>query len=49
MPRWIWPDFWPKAVRIEMLPFEPDPARVPPVSFTGRLRPNRMVNEPYEP
>lgn len=48
VPRWGKIDHWPKAVRIEMMPLEPDPSRIPPMTFTGLIRPNRMVQEQYE-
>lgn len=46
-PVWRRADLWPAAIRIEMGPLEPDPARVPPMTFTGIIRPNRLVGEQY--
>ncbi|HEY3443411.1 MAG TPA: prepilin-type N-terminal cleavage/methylation domain-containing protein [Paludibaculum sp.] len=48
LPRWVRMDYWPKAVRIEMMPLEPDASKVPPMTFTGLIRPNRAVGEQYE-
>ena len=48
LPRWVRMDQWPKAVRIEMMPLEQDASRIPPMTFTGLIRPNRMVQEQYE-
>lgn len=47
VPAWIRPDYWPRAIRIEMAPLEADSVRIPPMTFTGLIRPNRMVEEPY--
>ncbi len=47
VPVWVRRDYWPRAIRIEMAPLEADPVRVPPMTFTGLIRPNRMVEEPY--
>jgi prepilin-type N-terminal cleavage/methylation domain-containing protein len=47
VPLWVRPDYWPAAIRIEMMPREMDPVRVPPMTFTGRIRPNRAVQEQY--
>jgi hypothetical protein len=47
VPVWVRRDVWPRAIRIEMAPLEADPVRVPPLTFTGLIRPNRMVEEPY--
>lgn len=47
VPVWTNADYWPRAIRVEMAPLEADPVRVPPMSFTGIVRPNRMVQEPY--
>jgi hypothetical protein len=30
-----------------MATLEADPVRIPPMTFTGLIRPNRMVEEPY--
>ena len=46
--RWVRSDYWPKAIRIEMAALEPDPSKVPPLTFTGLIRPNRMPQENYE-
>lgn len=48
VPVWSRQDLWPAAVRIEMLPLEPDSSRVPPMTFTGRFRPNRRPGEQFE-
>ncbi|GIU74590.1 MAG: hypothetical protein KatS3mg004_1677 [Bryobacteraceae bacterium] len=48
-PRWRRPDLWPAAIRIEMAALDPAGAALPPVTFTGRIRPNRMAGERYEP
>lgn len=48
LPAWTRQDLWPAAVRIEMLPLEPDSSRVPPMTFTGRIRPNRRPGEQFE-
>lgn len=48
VPRWTRMDLWPKAVRIEMAPLELDASKVPPLTFTGLIRPNRMPQENYE-
>jgi prepilin-type N-terminal cleavage/methylation domain-containing protein len=48
VPIWRRMDFWPKAVRIEMAPLDQDPTRIPPLTFTGRIRPNLQPMEPYE-
>ncbi len=47
LPLWGRVDIWPSAVRIEMAPLEQDPVRLPPMTFTGRIRPNRGVYETY--
>lgn len=50
--QWVaqWPrrDLWPSAIRIEMIPLEGRLQRVPPMTFTGLIRPNRFPGEPYE-
>jgi len=48
--RWLpeWPlGQWPTAVRIDMAPLDPDPARLPLMSVTVPIRVNRLPNEPY--
>lgn len=47
VPVWVRPDYWPRAIRVEMAPLDTDPVRIPPMTFTGMIRPNRMVEEPY--
>ena len=47
VPVWVRRDYWPRAIRVEMAPLEADPVRVPPLTFTGLIRPNRMVEEQY--
>jgi len=47
--RWLpeWPlGKWPTAVRIDMAPLDPDPARLPLMSITV---PVRVTRKPYEP
>lgn len=50
-PQWVpvWPTktLWPAAIRIEMAPLEGDQARVPPMTFTGRIRMDRPPGEEY--
>jgi prepilin-type N-terminal cleavage/methylation domain-containing protein len=48
VPAWTRTDRWTKAIRIEMAPLEADAARVAPMTFTGRIRPNRVPFELYE-
>jgi len=48
VPLWVRTDHWPRAIRIEMIPLEMEPVRLPPMTFTGRIRPNRMNREPYD-
>ncbi|MBN9658258.1 MAG: prepilin-type N-terminal cleavage/methylation domain-containing protein [Acidobacteria bacterium] len=48
VPAWTRQDLWPAAVRIDILPLEPDASRVPPMTFTGRFRPNRRPGEQFE-
>lgn len=48
VPRWVKLDEWPKAVRIEMIPLEADASKIPPMTFTGLIRPNRLPREDYE-
>ncbi|WP_321475898.1 prepilin-type N-terminal cleavage/methylation domain-containing protein [uncultured Paludibaculum sp.] len=48
VPAWTKQDQWPAAVRIEMVPLEPDASRVQPMTFTGRFRPNRRPGEQFE-
>jgi prepilin-type N-terminal cleavage/methylation domain-containing protein len=43
---WVRPE-WPKAVRIEMGPLEPDPTRVLPATLTMPVRPARKLDEDY--
>ncbi len=48
--RWLpaWPlGKWPTAVRIDMAPLDPDPARLPLMSVTVPMRVNRQAYEPY--
>ncbi len=48
--RWFpeWPlGKWPTAVRIDMAPLNPDPARLPLMSLTVPMRVNRQPYEPY--
>lgn len=40
VPRWVKPEF-PRAIRIEMLPLEPLPSRVPPLTITVPVRVDR--------
>lgn len=47
VPVWVRQDLWPRAIRVEMAPLDADPVRIPPLTFTGLIRPNRMVEEPY--
>lgn len=47
VPLWVKMDRWPRALRVEMGPMEADPVRVPPLTFTGMVRPNRGVEEGY--
>ncbi|MCS7043243.1 MAG: prepilin-type N-terminal cleavage/methylation domain-containing protein [Bryobacteraceae bacterium] len=49
VPSWRRPDLWPAAIRIEMAALDPAGAALPPVTFTGRIRPNRLAGERYEP
>jgi hypothetical protein len=45
LPRWIEPDQWPKAIRIELGPLEADPSRVQPTSITMPVRVTRTPGE----
>ncbi|MEK7404910.1 MAG: hypothetical protein AAB225_07355 [Acidobacteriota bacterium] len=45
-PRWVLAQ-WPTAVRIEMAPLEPDPARLDPVTLTAPIRVNKIPMVPY--
>lgn len=49
-PVWL-PDFeyqgWPRGVRVEMAPLEPDPARLQPIAVTVPLRVYRAPEIPY--
>jgi hypothetical protein len=38
---------WPKAVRVEMAPLVPDPARLQPISLTAPIRIHRAPEVPY--
>jgi hypothetical protein len=45
-PRWIFPQQWPRAVRIEMAPSRfADASRLPPMNLTARLR---VTRPPFE-
>jgi prepilin-type N-terminal cleavage/methylation domain-containing protein len=46
VPEWVRPE-WPKAVRIEMAPLEPDPTRVLPMTLTMPVRPARRLDGEY--
>jgi hypothetical protein len=48
MPGWGRPEAWPRAIRIEMVPLERQALRVPPMTFTGRLRITRQPGGKYE-
>lgn len=48
VPAWTRTDRWPKAIRIEMAPLDADAFRIAPMTFTGRIRPNRVPFEQYE-
>jgi hypothetical protein len=39
---------WPRAIRIEMAPLEPDPGRLQPITVTAPLYLHRSVNMKYE-
>ncbi|MCU1235711.1 MAG: hypothetical protein JWP63_3678 [Candidatus Solibacter sp.] len=39
---------WPKAVRVEMAPLVPDPARLQPISLTAPIRIHRSPEIPYD-
>ena len=45
--RWIKPVL-PSAVRVEMAPLTPDPARLEPVTLTIPIRVTRLPLEPYD-
>ncbi|MBI5280704.1 MAG: prepilin-type N-terminal cleavage/methylation domain-containing protein [Candidatus Solibacter usitatus] len=47
LPLWRRADRWPRAIRIEMAPVEADLTRIPPMTFTGLIRPDRQPKEPY--
>lgn len=47
VPMWTAPQ-WPTAVRVEIAPFEPDPARLQPMTLTVPVRINRAPEEAYE-
>lgn len=49
VPAWRRLELWPAAIRIEMAALDPAGAVLPPVTFTGKIRPNRMAGERYEP
>ena len=40
-------DDWPRAVRIEMAPLEPDPSRVQPITVVAPIRIMRRLELPY--
>jgi hypothetical protein len=39
---------WPKAVRVEMAPLEPDPSRLQPISMTAPIRLHRSPEIDYD-
>lgn len=49
LPVWRRLDLWPAAIRIEMAGLDPAGAALPPLTFTGVFRPNRLPGELYEP
>lgn len=49
VPAWRRIDLWPAAIRIEMAALDPAGTALPPLTFTGRIRPNRLAGERYEP
>jgi general secretion pathway protein J len=49
LPAWNRMDLWPAAIRIVMAGLDPASAALPPLTFTGLFRPNRLPGESYEP
>jgi len=49
LPLWRRMDLWPAAIRIEMAGLEPAATALPPVTFTGLIRQNRLPGEQHEP
>jgi type II secretory pathway pseudopilin PulG len=47
LPEWPNPNDWPTAVRVEMAPLEPDPARLQTLPLTVPVRVNRDPNHFY--
>jgi len=47
VPRWTSGDRLPRAVRVDMAPFEPDPGRVPLITVTAPLRITRRPGVSY--
>ena len=39
---------WPRGIRIEMAPMEPDPSRLQPITVTAPLNLHRLIEVPYE-
>ncbi len=48
-PAWTRPDLWPAAIRIEMAGLDPAGAALPPLTFTGPFRQNRLPGELHAP
>lgn len=48
MPAWMRMDLWPAAIRIEMAGLDAAGAALPPLTFTGPFRQNRLPGERYE-
>jgi prepilin-type N-terminal cleavage/methylation domain-containing protein len=46
VPRWVQPQ-WPRAIRIEMAPLEPDPSRVQPMELIAPVRVNKIPMTEY--
>ncbi|MEJ5222147.1 MAG: prepilin-type N-terminal cleavage/methylation domain-containing protein [Tepidiforma sp.] len=48
LPLWNRIDLWPAAIRIEMAGLDPAGSALPPLTFTGPFRQNRLPGEQYE-
>lgn len=48
LPAWTRLDLWPAAIRIEMAGLDAAGAALPPLTFTGPFRQNRLPGERYE-
>jgi prepilin-type N-terminal cleavage/methylation domain-containing protein len=45
VPVWAKPGLWPRSIRIEMAPLQPDPSRVQPMSFAAPIRVTRQPGD----